>query len=216
MNITVPKSIDDCSPGQLAKWIFLSDGIESFDSLMQQLDFQVQVVSIFSGLSKERICSYSPDQVITVFNHLMNILSDHKQSEPIGTVEIDGNKYVFDKEFKNYNTGAIIDLKLIESVYDDPYKVLSILYVEEGMTYNQIDENDSVLNPSIVRKKLFRESFPGAEFLNVFAFFLDYYTKRNDATFALKMATAQVMTINQKNELKKEIKTLNGTFGRRT
>tara|TARA_R110002074_G_scaffold29195_1_gene83782 strand:- start:38 stop:478 length:441 start_codon:yes stop_codon:yes gene_type:complete len=146
----------------------------------------------------------------------MNILSDHKQSEPIGTVEIDGNKYVFDKEFKNYNTGAIIDLKLIESVYDDPYKVLSILYVEEGMTYNQIDENDSVLNPSIVRKKLFRESFPGAEFLNVFAFFLDYYTKRNDATFALKMATAQVIAINQKNELKKEIKTLNGTFGRRT
>tara|TARA_R110001606_G_scaffold56821_1_gene137653 strand:+ start:9209 stop:9859 length:651 start_codon:yes stop_codon:yes gene_type:complete len=216
MNITVPNSIDDCSPGQLAKWIFLSDGIESFDSLMQQLDFQVQVVSIFSGLSKERICQYSPDQVITVFNHLMNILSDHKQSEPIGTVEINGNKYVFDKEFKNYNTGAIIDLKLIESVYDDPYKVLSILYVEEGMTYNQIDENDNVLNPSIVRKKLFRESFPGAEFLNVFAFFLDYYTKRNDATFALKMATAQVIAINQKNELKKEIKTLNGTYGRKT
>lgn len=216
MNISVPDSLDSCSPGQLAKWIFLTDGLKSFDSLMEQLDFQVQVVSIFSGLSKERVCTYSPTQVVTVFNHMMVILSDHDQGEPIGTVTVDGVKYVFDKEFKNYDTGTIIDLKLIESVYNDPYKVLSILYVEEGMTYNQIDENDKVLNPSVVRVNAFKAEFPGGEFLNVFAFFLDYYTKTNDAILALEIAKAMTMTEIQKKKLMKEITILSGTSGRRT
>ena len=216
MKISVPDSIKACSPSQLAKWIFLSNGVRDFSTLSNQLDFQVQVVSIFSEFSKERLCSSHPTDIVRVFEHLISILSVHDIKEPTGVVTIDGKKYIFDKDFNSYNTGAIIDLKLIESVYDDPYKVLSILYIEEGMKYGQLDKNDKPMNPSKDRIKLFKADFPGDEFLNVFGFFLDYYTKRNNAILALNTAKAMILMESEKNRLKKEIKTLNGSFGQRT
>lgn len=216
MNISVPDSIKACSPGQLAKWVFLSSGVRDFSTLSNQIDFQVQIVSIFSGLTKERLCTMHPTDIVRVFEHLIRILSDHDIKEPTGTVSIDGKKFVFDKDFNNYNTGSIIDMKLIDSVYDDPYKVLSILYIEDGMTYGQLDDNDRALNPSKDRIKMFKDGFPGDEFLNVFGFFLDYYTKLNDAMFALNMARTTIIMEKTMTDLKTEMKTMSGTSGQKT
>jgi hypothetical protein len=72
------------------------------------------------------------------------------------------------------------------------------------------------MNPSKDRIKLFKADFPGDEFLNVFGFFLDYYTKRSNAILSLNTAKAMILMESEKNRLKKEIKTLNGSFGQRT
>ena len=78
---------------------------------------------------------------------------------------------MFNQDFDSWKTGAIIDIKLIESVYESPYEVLAILYIEDGMIYNQVDDRDKIMNPTKERIELFKEHFPGDEFLNVFGFF---------------------------------------------
>jgi len=212
MKISVPKNLSDCTPEQLSKWIFLSGGGINIETLSQSLDFKVQVVAIFSNVSKPKLYNSDVETINNAFNHLLNVLTE-EGSELIGEVTIDGQRYVFDKVFEHKTTGLIIDIKLIESVYESPYEVLSMLYIEEGMKYNQIDENDKILNPIENRIEAFKKEFPGDEFLNVFAFFLDRWEQLKDAMYALNTATTMTTMMNVKNELKKELTILNGSIG---
>tara|TARA_R110000765_G_scaffold313851_1_gene406788 strand:- start:175 stop:489 length:315 start_codon:yes stop_codon:yes gene_type:complete len=103
----------------------------------------------------------------------------------------------------------IIDLKLIESVYEKPYEVLAMLYIEEGLKYNQVDDDDHILNPISKRIEAFKDEFPGDEFLNVFGFFLDRWQKLKGAIWGMNIAMTEM-----KMELKKEIR--NGSIGQPT
>lgn len=213
MKITVPQTINDCTPDQLAKWLFLSSGELSLDTLSNKLDFRVQVVSIFSGIDKATLCNCSVDDINTVFIHVLGMLTEYKPEEPKGVQIVNGTVYTFDKNFSHMTAGQIIDLKLIEDVHQDPCEVLSILYIEEGLKYNQVNEKGHVINPSDFRKKTFKSEFDGAEFLNVFAFFLTSFEKRKDAILALNMAR----TMKTMDELKAELsETLNGSNGQET
>lgn len=214
MNISVPSSLSDCSPEQLTKWVFLSSGDINLDTLSDSLDFRVQVVSIFSGVSKPKLYNADAKGITDAFNHIMTILNQPYELK--AEVFIDGQRYVFDKEFEHITTGAVIDMKLIESVYDSPYEVLSILYIEDGMKYNQVDDNDHVMNPTAKRIEAFKREFPGDEFLSVFAFFLDRWQKLKDAIFALTIAQNQIQMMKTKDELKKELQILSGSSGQQT
>ena len=216
IEIKVPQTIKDCSPQQLSKWLFLCSGQNDLSTLMGKLDFRVEVVSIFSGLSKTKLYNVSARDIHVPFNHLIDLLS-YEPTEPSGVVCLEGVKYVFNKTFEHNPTGQIIDLKLIESVYDDPIQVMSILYVEDGMTYNQSDENDRILNPSSVRKEVMSREFPGDEFLNVFAFFLHRFESLRVATTILNLSIARATMEMSRAEMMEEIdKYRNGMNGLRT
>ena len=214
MNISVPSTLSDCSPEQLTKWVFLSSGDINLETLSNSLDFQVQVVSIFSGVTKPKLYNADVKGITEAFNHIISILNQPYELK--AEVFIDGQRYVFDKEFEHMTTGAVIDIKLIESVYESPYEVLSILYIEDGLKYNQADENDHVINPTAKRIEAFKKEFPGDEFLSVFAFFLDRWLKLKDAMFGLTIAQNQMTMEKTKNELKKELQILNGSIGQQT
>lgn len=216
--IEVPQSIEDCRPDQLAKWAYLvGDGID-LETLTAKLDFRVQVVSIFSGISRKALESKTDYRLINqVFAHLIGVLATETNEEPEGRVEIEGEVFVFDKDFKRKQTGQIIDLKLVGNVWENPCEALSILYVEEGRHYNEVDEYDNILNPSKRREKLFREHFPGDEFQSVFAFFLNNYEQRKNAIWALNMARTRITMEKIMKEMKTEIQeTKSGTTGQQT
>lgn len=208
MKIKVPQTLNDCTPEQLSKWVYLTTGDIDLESLMGKLEFRVQVLAIFSGLSKDEIRSFDYRDVNRVFVHIVSILTTYEPSEPKGEVIINNQRYIFDKEFNHKTTGQIIDIKLIEDVHKEPLKVLSALYIEEGMEYNQLNERNQVINPSQERERVFKE-FDGVEFLNVFAFFLTKYEKLKTATFILQMAKMK----KTEEEIREELKTLNGTNG---
>ena len=121
-----------------------------------------------------------------------------------------------DKKFEHKTTGLIIDLKLIENIYEQPYDILAMLYIEEGMIYNQVNEHENIVNPISKRIEAFKKEFPGDEFLNVFAFFLNKWEKLKDGIWALNMAKAEVTMTMTKNELKNQIKMMNGSDGHQT
>lgn len=216
MEIAIPRTIRDCSPKQLAKWLLLtSEGVE-LETLMDKLEFRLEVVSIFSGESKDQLRLASYKDINLIFSKCIELLATYEQNEPSEVIEIDGNRFEFDKNIFNFNTGQAIDMKLIPDVYQNPTEVLAILYVEEGMVYNQLDDRKRVMNPSEKRMKIFDEEFPGDEFLNVFGFFLRSWENLSRAMYILKMAQTEIMMEETIKDLQHEVNDRNGSNGRRT
>jgi hypothetical protein len=138
------------------------------------------------------------------------MLSEYKSSDPVGTVEIEGKKYHFNKDFNFITTGQIIDLKLIEDIASDPCKAVAICYIEAGLDYCEEDSKGRITNPTDVRYKLFKEHFPGDEFLNFFGFFLREYETRSRAILAIQ----QLKTMLTTKEVIQESEIQTGLYGR--
>ena len=214
MNLTLPNKVEHCSPDQLTKWIMLADAIKDNEnenrSFVQMIEFQCQVLSIFSGQSVTKIKKGNIDDVQAAANAMLEVLGAYKSSDPIGKVTIEGKNYIFDKDFAHMTTGAIIDLKLIDNVAEDPCRALAICYVEEGLDYCHEDSKGRVVNPTAIRYELFKKHFPGDEFLNYFGFFLHNYEQRKAAILSIQMLRAEMMN----KKMIQELKIQNGSFGR--
>ena len=189
MTIKLPATVQDCTPEQMAKWLMIAPVFEeSKNDLSASLDFQCQLISIFSGMSVNKVRKAHIDDVLACTTHILQMLATYRQKEtPTGRVEIDGQVYVFTPDISVMSTGQIIDLKLIESVQEDPCAALAICYIEEGMEYCQEDDRGKVLNPSAKRKEKFLKAFPGDEFIDFFAFFLRQSEVRKLAILGIQM-----------------------------
>lgn len=188
MKVKLPASLHECKPDQLVKWLMLAEVIKDKkeDDLFQMLDFQCQLISIFSGLTVSKVKQLAINDVHRLAGHCTRMLSSYEYAEPLGQVTINGQRYVFEKDFRLITTGQIIDLKLIDDVASDPVQALAICYVEDGMEYCQEDSRGRVLNPNDKRYQAFKEEFDGVEFMNFFGFFLRESEKRKDAILAIQ------------------------------
>jgi len=217
MKVKLPASIHECKPDQLVKWIMLAEVIKERqdDELFQMLDFQCQLISIFSGIKVNKVKQFSLSDVQRLSEHITRMLASYSYSDPIGQVLIDGQKYVFEMDFRLISTGQIIDLKLIEDIASDPVQALAICYVESGMEYCQEDDRGRVLNPNDKRYEIFKKEFDGAEFMNFFSFFLLEYEKRKDAILALQTIRMKMNMMNP-NQKKKSTDLMNGSNGQQS
>jgi len=197
IEIKLPATLQDCTPDMMSKWLMVAPVYkEAAEDLMTSLDFQCQLISIFSGLSVSKVRKAHIDDVLSCSKHILTILGTYVQKEkPTGRVMIDGVTYLFEPDISVMSTGQIIDLKLIESVQEDPCGALAICYIEEGMEYAQEDDRGKVLNPSVKRKEIFKKGFPGDEFIDFFAFFLRQSEQR-------KLAILEIQIIRMKNQTK--------------
>lgn len=200
--ITLPSTLSQCTPEMLSKWLMIAPVFnEAKDDLSASLDFQCQVISIFSGLSVNKVRKAHVDDVIACFTFILEMLNTYRQNEiPSGRVEIEGQAYCFDPDFSIISTGQIIDMKLIESVQEDPCAALAICYIEEGMEYGQEDARGKILNPSSRRKEIFKRSFPGDEFLDFFSFFLRQSEQRKLAILGI-----QILRMRSQNQKMSQI-----------
>jgi hypothetical protein len=180
----------------MAKWLMIAPVYnEAAEDLMTSLDFQCQLISIFSGLSVNKVRKAHIDDVLACTKHIIAMLSTYIQKElPTGRVVIDGVTYLFEPDISVMSTGQVIDLKLIESVQEDPCAALAICYIEEGMEYAQEDHRGKVLNPSSKRKEIFKKAFPGDEFIDFFAFFLQQSQLRKLAILEIQLIRAKQQT----------------------
>jgi hypothetical protein len=126
------------------------------------------------------------------------MLASYEYAEPLGQVTINGQRYVFEKDFRLITTGQIIDLKLIDDVASDPVQALAICYIEENFEYCQEDDRGRVLNPNDKRYQVFKQEFDGVEFMNFFGFFLRESEKRKDAILAIQTIR---MMMNQRKAM---------------
>jgi len=211
IKLKLPTRIEDCRPDQLTKWIMLTDAMKERqdDEWIGMIEFQCQMLSIFSGLSTNKIKKGNIQDVQEASNTLLAMLAQYKSSDPVGTVEIEGKKYSFNKDFNLITTGQIIDLKLIEDIASDPCKAVAICYIEQGLDYCEEDSKGRITNPTELRYNLFKEHFPGDEFLNFFGFFLREYETRSRAILAIQT----LKTMKMKMEMDQELRIANGSLG---
>ena len=211
IKLKLPTRIEDCRPDQLTKWIMLTDAMKERqdDEWIGMIEFQCQMLSIFSGLSTNKIKKGNIEDVQQASNQLLAMLAQYKSSDPVGTVVIEGKQYNFNKDFNLITTGQIIDLKLIEDIASDPCKAVAICYIEAGLDYCEEDSKGRITNPTDVRYNLFKEHFPGDEFLNFFGFFLREYETRSRAILAIQT----LKTMKMKMEMDQELKIANGSLG---
>ena len=212
IKLKLPTRIEDCRPDQLTKWIMLTDAMKERqdDEWIGMIEFQCQMLSIFSGLSTNKIKKGNIQDVQEASNTLLAMLAQYKSSDPVGTVEIEGKKYSFNKDFNLITTGQIIDLKLIEDIASDPCKAVAICYIEQGLDYCEEDSKGRITNPTELRYNLFKEHFPGDEFLNFFGFFLREYEMRSRAILAIQ----QLKTMLTTKEVIQESEIQTGLYGR--
>lgn len=215
MKISVPSSIKQCRPDQMVKWLYIAPFIQEQkdQSLSKLLDFQVQLVSIFSDLPVSKVKKAHIDDVLKISEHLFLMLSQYDKAEPSEFIEVEGKRYRFEKDFSLISTGQIIDMKLIENVNENVAEALAICYVEEGLEYCQEDSRGKVLNPNKAREEIFSRSFPGDEFLNFFSFFLHRSQQLKLATLGIQLVR---MKIQQKKIAQSLSETLNGLSGPRS
>lgn len=211
IEVKYPRHIRDCSPIMVTKWLHMAPlWKEAQSNLSGMLDFHVQVVSVFTGLKVNEIKRAAVDDVVRLSYRLLNMISDHQMEEPSGRVVIDGQAYVYEKDFSKISTGQMIDMKLIERIPEEPHKALAICYIEEGMEYCQKDDRGRVMNPNEKREALFKERFPGDEFLNFFGFFLHESESRRNAILALQVVRMEAQRIKLMKEVQK---TVSGSHG---
>jgi hypothetical protein len=179
------------------------------DEWLGMIEFQCQLLSIFSGVSINNIKKGNIDDVQQASSQLLSMLAEYKSSDPVGLVEIEGKKYYFYKDFRFITTGQIIDLKLIEDIASDPCKAVAICYIEEDLDYCHEDSKGRIINPTDVRYKLFKQHFPGDEFLNFFGFFLREYETRNLAILAIQ----QLRTMKMQLEMDQQLQIASGSRG---
>jgi hypothetical protein len=193
LEIKLPGSISECSPDQMSKWLMMAEAMKDHkDDITQFLIFQCQLLSLFSGESINKIKRADVNSIQEASSHMLKILISYNYQEPKELISIDGKLFKFEKNFGHVSTGQIIDLKLIEDISQDPAQALAIMYVEQGMEYCQEDDRGRVLNPNEERYKIFKEHFPGDEFLNFFSFFLDLSEKRKMAILGIQTARARM------------------------
>jgi hypothetical protein len=217
IDIKLPATLQDCTPDMMSKWLMIAPVYkEAAEDLMTSLDFQCQLISIFSGLTVSKVRKAHVDDVLKCSKHILTILGTYVQKEiPTGRVMIDGVVYIFTPDISVMTTGQIIDLKLIESVQEDPCAALAICYIEEGMEYCQEDDRGKVLNPSAKRKEIFKNGFPGDEFIDFFAFFLQQSELRKLAILGIQMMRAkeQMKMMRKTTAVQMKEMTASGTSG---
>ena len=207
IKIKLPASIKECGADMMYKWMLVSDTISTINekSITEILEFHCQLVSIFSGMAINKVKRAVPDSIMEASKHIFTILSQYQKQEPQEVIEIEGKKFRLEKNFGHVTTGQIIDLKLIDDISADPWAPLAIMYVEDGMEYCQEDDRGRVLNPNDVRHKLFKEHFPGDEFLNFYDFFLDILQERKLAILGIQIARMKMQKMMLEQELQIQI-----------
>lgn len=203
LEIKLPNTISDCTPEQMTRWLMMADAMkDNKDDITQFLIFQCQLLSLFSGESINKIKRADVDSIQEASTHMLKLLTSYQYQEPKEYITIEGQEYRLEKNFGHVSTGQIIDLKLIEDISQDPCQALAIMYVEKGMEYCQEDDRGRTLNPNDKRYNIFKEHFPGDEFLNFFSFFLDLSERRRLAILGIQMARQRMEMMKVEQDLK--------------
>jgi len=203
LEIKLPNTISDCTPEQMTRWLMMAEAMtDNKDDITQFLIFQCQLLSLFSGESINKIKRADVDSIQEASSHILKLLTSYHYKEPKELITIQGQEYRLEKNFGHVSTGQIIDLKLIEDISQDPCQALAIMYIENGMEYYQEDDRGRVLNPNDKRYNIFKDHFPGDEFLNFFSFFLDLSEKRKLAILGIQMARQRMEMMIAEQDLK--------------
>jgi hypothetical protein len=215
-------SLSQLKPVHVTKWIKLMENFkeEKYNAILENLQFRVQVVSIFLNLSLSQARRIDVTDLIEISEHYVNLMASFEYKDPECKVTVNGRQYVASKNYGEWSTGQIIDVKILkqDDFYLHPERFLAIMFVESDLNYCQEDSRGAIINPNSAREKIFIDHFPGDELWRFYGFFLRNYTSWRLAIMGIQTARTMIQTRTIERELKRRRRETSlriGTFSQR-
>lgn len=128
-------------------------------------------LAIFFQTEPEHFDRYEPDDNKRLFAEACSSCHNHKPTQIRPEITIGEITYVWAADFSNVNTAFHRALSLAD-FSNDPARILGFVYIEEGMSYNQLDKSSSIINPHNKRSDDLKKAIKLDEFLTINDFFL--------------------------------------------
>jgi hypothetical protein len=214
-------SLSQLKPVHVTKWLKLMENFkeEKYNAILENLQFRVQVVSIFLDMSLSQARRIDVSDLMDISEHYIKLMASFQPRDPDCKVTINGREYIASKNYGEWSTGQIIDVKILkeEDFYLHPERFLAIMFVESDLLYCQEDKRGAIINPNSEREKIFAEHFPGDELWRFYGFFLRNYTSWRLAIMGIQTARTMIQTKAMEKELKRRQQEMNlksGFFSR--
>jgi hypothetical protein len=214
-------SLSQLKPVHVTKWLKLMENFkeEKYNAILENLQFRVQVVSIFLDMSLSQARRIDVSDLMDISEHYIKLMASFQYRDPDCKVTVNGRQYIASKNYGEWSTGQIIDVKILkeEDFYLHPERFLAIMFVESDLLYCQEDKRGVIINPNSEREKIFKDHFPGDELWRFYAFFLRNYSNWRLAIMGIQTARTMIQTKAMAKELKRRQREMNlksGFFSR--
>lgn len=132
----------------------------------------VECNAAFTGIPKEELIRIKAVDHYKLLNEINNLISKYKPLKSIPLkIKYNGQKYTFRDDSTKMPMSWFIDIDLAD-LGKNPEYLAAFVYVEEGMSYGEIDDHKNIINSMIERSKVFKEHMPLDLFMSLQAFFL--------------------------------------------
>lgn len=130
----------------------------------------IEFLSLVTSGTKNELRKINLEDLKKILNHVVKIFSEYKVRQPEKYIKIN------EKEFelidpKKVGVGWHIDISNSE-LENDPGRLASLMYIEKGTTYGDLDGNGNMIYSNLDRQKLFERFMPLNNYLDVVSFFL--------------------------------------------
>lgn len=210
-------SLSQLKPVHVTKWLKLMENFkeEKYNAILENLQFRVQVVSIFLDMTLSQARRIDVSDLMDISEHYIKLMASFEYREPDCKVTVNGREYLASKNYGEWSTGQIIDVKILkeEDFYWHPERFLAIMFVESDLFYCQEDSRGAIINPNSQREKIFKDYFPADELWRFYGFFLRNYTSWRLAIMGIQTARTMIQTRKIEKELKRRRRETSSRIG---
>lgn len=129
---------------------------------------KIKLVKLYT---KQDVSKVKVDDINKVFEIILKVLGSYQQKEIPLTLEIDGVDYELVTDYFKLPAGWFIDSEGAD-FEKIPELLPAFAYIEKGMKYAEIDENENIKNPLKDRAEVFKNNMTLSEYLDLTGFFL--------------------------------------------
>ena len=164
INIKAPKSLNDLRIRHLKS---LTD--EKYQKDMD-LGTIIEFICLITGAKRNDLNKVNISELRKIHEHCIGLFKDFQLTDPKDEISINGVDYVLVDPSK-VGIGWHIDISNSD-LQNDPGRLASLMYIEKGTIYGELDENLNMKYSNQERAKLFEEHLPLPDYLNLVSFFL--------------------------------------------
>ncbi len=164
INIKAPKTLNDLRIKHLKA---LTD--EKYQKSMD-LGTIIEFICLITGAKRSDLNKVNISELRNIHEHCIGLFKDFQIVDPNKTIIIEGIEYVLVDPSK-VGIGWHIDISNSD-LQNDPSRLASLMYIEKGTTYGELDENLNMKYSNQERAKIFEEHLPLPDYLNLVSFFL--------------------------------------------
>ena len=164
INIKAPKTLNDLRIKHLKA---LTD--EKYQKAMN-LGTIIEFICLITGAKRSDLNKVNISELRKIHEHCIGLFKNFQLTEPKQEISILNKDYVLVDPAK-VGIGWHIDISNSD-LQNDPSRLASLMYIEKGTVYGELDENLNMKYSNQGRAKIFEEYLPLPDYLNLVSFFL--------------------------------------------